>query len=109
LVLSEADNWYVKDRLSEEMNRQLEGSDVPFGRAVRALQFRRRTMSSRLLWDPLAQEDGTIADRPWAQLRIPPHVLEHQAALSRQDGTPFSVVVETYTSAVLAISAPWQP
>jgi len=32
-ILSEADNWYVPRRLTPEMNRLLETTDVPFGRA----------------------------------------------------------------------------
>ena len=32
-VLSEADNWYVPARLTAEMNRVLETTDTPFGRA----------------------------------------------------------------------------
>lgn len=49
-VLSEADNWYVPSRLTPDMNHQLETSDIAFGRAVQALQFRRRTLSAKLLW-----------------------------------------------------------
>ena len=33
-------------------------------------------------------------------------VLEHRAVLTLPDGTPFSQVVETYTSAVLAFPEP---
>ncbi len=40
-MLSEADNWYVPVRLTPEMNQALDTSDIAFGRAVQALQFRR--------------------------------------------------------------------
>ncbi len=99
-VLSEADNWYVPSRLTDEMNRVLDGTDVAFGRAVRSLNFRRRTLSSRLLWSPLSLQG-------WPH--IPPHVLEHRALLTLPDGTPFSHLVETYTSEVLAVAEPPSP
>jgi hypothetical protein len=51
-VLSEADNWYVPARLTPEMNRVLDTTDTAFGRAVQALDFRRRTLSAKLLWSP---------------------------------------------------------
>ena len=87
-ILSEADNWYVPARLTADMNRQLETSDISFGRAVQALNFRRQTLSSEILLKDGAPE-------------IPPAVLQHRAVLMLPDGTPFSALVETYTRAVL--------
>jgi len=111
-VLSEADNWYVPDRLTSDMNRQLETTDVAFGRAVQALHFERRTMSATLLWSPLPQgwemAAALPAESPTA-LPIPAHLLEHRALLTLPDGTPFSEVVETYTSEVLAFPVPPRP
>ena len=111
-VLSEADNWYVPARLTPEMNRALETTDIAFGRAVQPLHFQRHTLAATLLWSPLPagwemgaappQEDGRTLD-------IPPAVLEHRAVLSLPDGAPFSEVVETYTSEVLAFPQPPQP
>ncbi len=106
LILSEADNWYVPERLTPEMNRQLDTSDVPFGKVVRELHFRRRTLSSKLLWRPLP--DGwemmppAPADSAVAALLVPHALLEHRALLALPDGTPISEVVETYTSGILA-------
>jgi chorismate-pyruvate lyase len=54
-VLSEADNWYVPSRLSAEMNRVLETTDTPFGKAVRELKPYRQTFAANVLWRPLAQ------------------------------------------------------
>lgn len=98
-VFSEADNWYVKSRLTPEMNRLLETSDTPFGLAVKALNFSRRTLSSTLLWSPLPT--GWEMQMPKLatsdqSLAIPERVLQHRALLSRGDGVPFSLVVETY-------------
>jgi chorismate-pyruvate lyase len=111
-VLSEADNWYVPARLSDDMNWLLDTTETPFGRAVQGLNFRRRTLSAKLLWLPLPEgwETGTpISDRSPALLRIPDAVLEHRAVLTLQDGTPFSEVVETYTREVLGFPEPQRP
>jgi hypothetical protein len=111
-VLSEADNWYVPARLTPEMNRMLETTDAAFGRAVQALDFRRRTLSAKLLWSPLPQDWDMGAPLPEARgaaLAIPHKVLEHRAVLMLPDGTPFSAVVETYTGEVLAFPDPQRP
>jgi len=108
-VLSEADNWYVPSRLTPEMNHVLETTDTPFGKAVAALHFRRHTLSADLLWRPLpaSWEMGPAAAQDdKGALAIPDHVLEHRAVLSTPDGEPFSEVVESYTSDVLAFPPP---
>jgi len=110
-VLSEADNWYVPSRLTPEMNQALDSSDIAFGRAVQALQFRRRT-SAELLWSPLPEgwEMGAPtrvkAGKP---LEVPPYVIQHKAVLTLPDGTPISEVVETYTAEVLGFPEPVDP
>jgi hypothetical protein len=104
-VLSEADNWYVPARLTPEMNHALETTDTPFGKAVAALHFRRHTLSADVLWRPLPTgwEMSPAPDvSQGGALSVPDRVLEHRAVLSTPDGEPFSEVVETYTSEVLA-------
>jgi len=98
-ILSEADNWYVPARLTTAMNRQLEGSDTPFGRAVKDLNFRRETIAVNALWSVLPQgwEMQPTPTGKHGRLDIPPHVLEHRAILYTQENLPFSEVVETYT------------
>jgi len=111
-VLSEADNWYVPSRLTAEMNRQLETTDIAFGRAVQALKFRRRTLSAELLWSPLPQGwemAAALPDLGAGGLAVPAQLLQHRAVLTLPDGTPFSEVVETYTSEVLAFPEPVRP
>jgi len=114
-VLSEAENWYVPSRLTAEMNRLLAETDTPFGRAVKTLNFRRRTLSAKLLWSPLPKdwEMAGTAERSAVEpgssngaLLVPHEVLEHRAVLSLPDGTPISQVVETYTGDVLAFPEP---
>ena len=91
------------------MNHVLETTDTPFGKAVAALHFRRHTLSANLLWRPLPkgwEMGATPAPQKAGPLMIPDHVLEHRAVLSTPDGEPFSEVVETYTSEVLAFPPP---
>jgi chorismate-pyruvate lyase len=106
-LLSEADNWYVPARLTPEMNRLLESTDTPFGVVVQPLHFQRRTIASEVLWQflpsgwemqPVSTSDAATA------LCIPALVLQHRALLTLPDGTPFSEVVETYLSNVLAVA-----
>jgi chorismate-pyruvate lyase len=112
-VLSEADNWYVPSRLTPDMNRQLETSDIPFGRAVQPLHFQRRTLSAKLLWSPLPDgwevAPASLPDAGAKTLQIPHAVLQHQAVLVLPDGTAISQVIETYTEQVLAFPQPRPP
>ena len=108
-VLSEADNWYVPARLTPAMNAALDGSDIAFGRAVQPLHFHRHTLSARLLWSPLPADWDTGAPIPpdaGAALAVPDRLIEHRAVLVLPDGTPFSLVTETYTREVLAFPPP---
>jgi chorismate-pyruvate lyase len=107
VVLSEADNWYVPARLTPEMNRLLDTTDTPFGRAVQPLHFQRHTISAEVLWQLLPEgwEMKSASEAGDAhELCLPAQVLRHRALLALPDGTPFSEVVETYTGNVLAIA-----
>jgi hypothetical protein len=111
-ILSEADNWYVPSRLTDDMNRLLDRTETSFGRAVQALNFRRRTLSAKLLRLPLPEgwETGaSISNRSGAMLRVPDAVIEHRAVWTLPDGTPFSEVIETYTRDILAFPPPSGP
>ncbi|MEA3179302.1 MAG: hypothetical protein QOI59_2825 [Gammaproteobacteria bacterium] len=111
-VLSEADNWYVPARLTADMNQVLDTTDTAFGRAVQALNFRRRTISAQLLWSPLPE--GWEMEHSWPKinkgpLSVPAETIQHRAVLTLPDSTPFSVVVETYTNEVLGFPQPPAP
>ena len=111
-VLSEADNWYVPARLTPDMNKVLDTSDTPFGRAVQDLHFHRHTLSARLLWLPLPagwEMSGALPPRGKGPLEVPKQTIQHRAVLSLPDGTPFSMVVETYTGEVLDFRRPPRP
>ena len=111
-VLSEADNWYVPARLTPDMNKVLDTTDTAFGRAVQELHFRRRTLSAQLLWSPLPPGWEMASALPAAgkgPLQVPAETIQHRAVLSLPDGTPFSLVVETYTNEVLSFPEPPRP
>jgi chorismate-pyruvate lyase len=106
-VLSEADNWYVPARLSGEMNRLLDETDAPFGRVVQPLRPYRRTIDVTTLWSPLPQGWEQQRRRRWrwrrpGTMRIPRELFVHRAVLYTADHQPFSEVVETYQSGLLA-------
>jgi chorismate-pyruvate lyase len=106
LVLSEADNWYVPSRLTPEMNDLLDHTDTPFGRAVKSLGFRRRTLAVSVLAHLLPENWQTLTPAQAERLGpacIPRRVLDHRAVLTLPDGTPFSEVVETYTANAIAL------
>ncbi len=85
-VLSMAQNWYVADRLTPEMNQVLATSDAPFGRVIAALGFTREL---------LASEHGHTLVCPVDT------ILTQRALLRLADGRPISAVIECYTSANL--------
>jgi chorismate-pyruvate lyase len=108
-VLSEADNWYVPSRLTAEMNRLLETTDIPFGRAIADLKPFRQTFSVEIHWKPL--DDGwelrpPTSDHPRQELAIPAKLFEHRALLFTPDLKPISEVDETYTRENLAFPPP---
>ncbi|MFC0204227.1 hypothetical protein [Novosphingobium soli] len=86
-VLSVAWNWYVPARLTPAMNEALRVSDVPFGKVVAALDFRRR---------PLSTVEGPAENCPADTIST------HRAMLVLPDGRPLAYLVECYTAANLA-------
>jgi chorismate-pyruvate lyase len=85
-ILSIAENWYVPSRLTPEMNRILESSDIPFGRVAAPLGYRR---------EQLATVHGRAPGCPEGT------VLSVRAVLKLPDGRPISLVAECYTKANL--------
>jgi hypothetical protein len=101
-VLSRADNWYLPNRLSDEMNARLIGSETPFGVVVAALAFTRSTLSTEALYDPLASGWETRSEIETCPiLSAPEDVLQHRAILRTPDGRGFSLLLETYTKQIL--------
>lgn len=109
LVLSEADNWYVPDRLTKDMNQTLDTTDTPFGKVVLPLHFQRHTVSSQLIWQPLPEHWQMGEAIPLSQstsLNVPETLIRNEAVLAKPDGTPISFVVENYKSALLNFPPP---
>jgi chorismate-pyruvate lyase len=106
-VLSVAENWYVPDRLTADMNRTLESTDIPFGRVVQPLRFSRHTLQATLVWSPLPahwESARRVAPTPWPTPEAT--LIRHRAILTLPDGRPISEVVENYTAEVLAFPQP---
>ena len=93
-ILSNADNWYVPDRLTQDMNRQLDQSDTPFGLVVKPLGYHRVRLAATVLLGRDGQPRGEQG------------VLQHRALLVSATGLPFSLVAETYTSDAVILSPP---
>lgn len=96
-VMSEADNWYVPARLTPEMNRLLEETDTPFGRAILALGVHRQTIAVDRLWSPLAPNwaDAPVSAKVVAK-PADGALFRHRAVLLTPTGQPVSEVAETY-------------
>ena len=110
-VFSEADNWYVPARLTAEMNRLLETTTTPFGKAVQDLHPYRRTFAATVLWRPLPEgwETKPLLAPPRdaaGSLPIPDALFENRAVLYTEDGKPFSEVDEIYQRALLDFPPP---
>lgn len=86
-TLSIATNWYVPARLTPAMREALRTTDIPFGKVVAALKFRR---------EPLATIAGRAAGCPRGTIST------HRARLMLPDGRPLAYLIECYTAANLA-------
>jgi chorismate-pyruvate lyase len=110
-TLSVAENWYVPGRLTPEMNRLLETTDTPFGRAIQPLSPERRTISATLLWTPLPAgwQGGPEPSHPcrWSgPLDPPPALFEHRALVVSGEGLPLAEVREVYQREILGAPVP---
>lgn len=85
-VLSVAHNWFVPARLAPGMSHTLDTTDIPFGKVVAPLGFRR---------ERLAAQRGQATECPKGT------VLSHRAVLRLADGKAISLVIECYTRANL--------
>jgi len=89
------------------MNRLLDTTQTPFGKAVAALEPSRQTISVKLLWSPLP--DGWALNNParvgrtkTQALDIPDALFEHQTLLYSRDRKPIAEVHEIYQRHILA-------
>jgi chorismate-pyruvate lyase len=96
LILCEAENWYIPERLPPRMNHLLTRTSHPFGRVVHPLRFRRQNLSATFLWRAEPALGRAVPRQP---------ILRHRALLILPSGLPFSEVVETFTSDLLSAPA----
>ncbi|GGZ06203.1 hypothetical protein ACFSTD_06305 [Novosphingobium colocasiae] len=89
VILSEAHNWFVPARLTDDMNAALATTNTPFGTVVAPLHFTRERLDTRR-----GREEGCP----------PGTVLAQRALLRRPDGQPISLVVECYQEDALVRS-----
>ena len=82
-VLSVAHNWFVPSRLTAEMNTALTTTQVPFGRIVAPLGYRREPLEV-LKQPPRGCPPNTIS--------------AHRALLRLPDGRVLAYVLECYTA-----------
>jgi uncharacterized protein YjiS (DUF1127 family) len=107
VVLSEADNWFIPDRLPPEVRDVLEATDMPFGAAVARLQPSRRTYFVRFAELGTGREAGTGGSPAGLSPSMP--ILEHKAVVLDRNGQPLAVVSERYCAALLSgVEAPFQ-
>lgn len=85
-VLSVAWNWYVPGRLTPAMNEALRSTNVPFGKVVAPLRFRRKALAT-----VLGPADNCPADT----------ISTHRAMLVLPDERPLAYLVECYAAANL--------
>ena len=99
-------------RLTADMNRLLETTDTPFGKAVESLEPYRQTIAVKILWSPLPdgweQDSGKLPAATGGTLAIPESIFEHRAILFTAEHRPFSEVDEVYTREILG-SLPRSP
>jgi chorismate-pyruvate lyase len=97
VILSQAENWYVPERLTASMVATLSASDIPFGKVVLPLNPSRETISATMLWSP-----SPLPRRRAKTSQIPEQLLEHRAIVFDGQHVPIAAVVETYQRGVLA-------
>jgi hypothetical protein len=86
LPLASAENWFVPQRLTADMNAALNRTNVPFGRVVAPLHPFRRTLAAHL----------------------PSHseiILVHKAVIFSNTGTALALVNESYSSDLVSFAS----
>lgn len=101
--LVDADNWYFPDRLTSEMRRELETTDIPFGRVIAGLRPRRRAFLVKQCTPTeleAAHENREPHRRGPESTRLD-YVFEHRALIRLDDGRPLAVVHERFRAALV--------
>ena len=92
------------------MNRLIETTGTPFGRAVQGLEPYRQTFAVKILWSPLPDGWERNSMKPVAEsngvLSIPDALFEHRAVVYTRKHEPISEVDEVYQRQLLAFPPP---
>jgi len=89
IVVDDAVVWYFADKLTSDICRALETTQIPFGRAIKRLEPTRRTfLVRRKTPEQLFDADGSVDPASTA--------FEHRAVIYRADGAPVAVVHERF-------------
>ena len=99
VVLSDAENWFIPQRLPGSMREALASTPTPFGAVIAPLHPRRRTFFVDLTG--AFEMTKLMAPNPaYDQART---VVDHRAVVCRGiDGQPLAVVREAYREVLLA-------
>ncbi|WP_414476269.1 hypothetical protein [Microvirga sp. M2] len=108
LLLSEAENWFIPQRLPPEMADILSTTDIPFGRAIAPLKPFRRTLSVRVPAVVPRCSAVHFSGMGRIECRLPTVVLDHEAIVIGDDGTPLAVVREGYRAELVSFARPIQ-
>ena len=93
ILLSEADDWFIPDRLPTDIGGVLEATNAPFGAAVARLWPSRRTyFVSFAEW----MTDDTGNAGRLASLSSSMTILEHKTVVADRNRRPLSVTSERY-------------
>jgi chorismate-pyruvate lyase len=90
LPLAAAENWFVPQRLTADMNEALIQTNVPFGRVIAPLRPLRRTLAADL--------------QPHAEI-----ILRHRAVVLSNAGTALALVKENYFSDLVSFASAPSP
>ncbi|MPR07682.1 hypothetical protein [Microvirga tunisiensis] len=109
LALAAAENWFVPQRLTADMNQILNQTDIPFGTVIAPLHPVRRTLVANA--GPLA--DDLVEDPAWfsgsAHQPHPEIILEHKAMILTGSGTSLALVNEFFFADLVSFGPPTLP
>lgn len=108
LFLSEAENWFVPQRLPPEIADILSTTDIPFGQAIAPLKPFRRTLSVCVPALVSGSSAEQFSDMCRIERRLPTVVLEHEAVVMSEAGEPLALVREDYSAELVSFARPVQ-
>jgi hypothetical protein len=104
LALATAENWFVPQRLTADMNETLNQTEIPFGTVIAPLRPFRRTLAAHL--QPLAADpaEDLLRARGSAHQPRPEIILEHIAVILSGSRTALAFVKESFFSELVSFA-----